>query len=156
MIRRPPRSTLSSSSAASDVYKRQEEKIVLLQAGHKPVHGVGNGHRHQYQVNVFADRLGVGFERRIYRNSSRLRLGRNCRWHDRGVWLGVLFLLAWDYVNVRLFVLGKCGHDAARAEEEHGNHYGETVTQAQQSMDGTEAKTSRRIEVNPGPNHRAG
>ena len=26
MIRRPPRSTLSSSSAASDVYKRQEEK----------------------------------------------------------------------------------------------------------------------------------
>eukprot|EP00658_Telonema_sp_P-2_P047564 TRINITY_DN36190_c0_g1_i2.p1 TRINITY_DN36190_c0_g1~~TRINITY_DN36190_c0_g1_i2.p1 ORF type:complete len:102 (+),score=24.21 TRINITY_DN36190_c0_g1_i2:99-404(+) len=25
MIRRPPRSTLSSSSAASDVYKRQEE-----------------------------------------------------------------------------------------------------------------------------------
>eukprot|EP00658_Telonema_sp_P-2_P086014 TRINITY_DN994_c0_g1_i4.p2 TRINITY_DN994_c0_g1~~TRINITY_DN994_c0_g1_i4.p2 ORF type:complete len:103 (-),score=32.82 TRINITY_DN994_c0_g1_i4:147-455(-) len=26
MIRRPPRSTLSSSSAASDVYKRQEEE----------------------------------------------------------------------------------------------------------------------------------
>src|SRR5664280_505496 len=30
MIRRPPRSTLSSSSAASDVYKRQEV-IVLIQ-----------------------------------------------------------------------------------------------------------------------------
>eukprot|EP00656_Telonema_subtile_P003341 TRINITY_DN11528_c0_g1_i3.p1 TRINITY_DN11528_c0_g1~~TRINITY_DN11528_c0_g1_i3.p1 ORF type:complete len:326 (+),score=102.19 TRINITY_DN11528_c0_g1_i3:98-1075(+) len=29
MIRRPPRSTLSSSSAASDVYKRQEEKTVV-------------------------------------------------------------------------------------------------------------------------------
>ena len=29
MIRRPPRSTLSSSSAASDVYKRQELKIAL-------------------------------------------------------------------------------------------------------------------------------
>src|SRR5664279_3364690 len=28
MIRRPPRSTLSSSSAASDVYKRQSEYIV--------------------------------------------------------------------------------------------------------------------------------
>src|SRR5665648_651483 len=28
MIRRPPRSTLSSSSAASDVYKRQELKYV--------------------------------------------------------------------------------------------------------------------------------
>eukprot|EP00658_Telonema_sp_P-2_P082011 TRINITY_DN8560_c0_g1_i3.p1 TRINITY_DN8560_c0_g1~~TRINITY_DN8560_c0_g1_i3.p1 ORF type:complete len:109 (+),score=12.68 TRINITY_DN8560_c0_g1_i3:143-469(+) len=28
MIRRPPRSTLSSSSAASDVYKRQEYNIV--------------------------------------------------------------------------------------------------------------------------------
>src|SRR5674536_236260 len=31
MIRRPPRSTLSSSSAASDVYKRQ-----LLTGGHEP------------------------------------------------------------------------------------------------------------------------
>src|SRR5665648_6064 len=31
MIRRPPRSTLSSSSAASDVYKRQE-KVRLMQA----------------------------------------------------------------------------------------------------------------------------
>src|SRR5674536_123436 len=30
MIRRPPRSTLSSSSAASDVYKRQGETIVSL------------------------------------------------------------------------------------------------------------------------------
>src|SRR5665648_1298335 len=29
MIRRPPRSTLSSSSAASDVYKRQLEKLGL-------------------------------------------------------------------------------------------------------------------------------
>ena len=30
MIRRPPRSTLSSSSAASDVYKRQEQKRFIL------------------------------------------------------------------------------------------------------------------------------
>eukprot|EP00658_Telonema_sp_P-2_P034065 TRINITY_DN24900_c0_g2_i1.p1 TRINITY_DN24900_c0_g2~~TRINITY_DN24900_c0_g2_i1.p1 ORF type:complete len:359 (+),score=22.33 TRINITY_DN24900_c0_g2_i1:77-1153(+) len=30
MIRRPPRSTLSSSSAASDVYKRQDESIVVV------------------------------------------------------------------------------------------------------------------------------
>src|SRR5664280_3769614 len=30
MIRRPPRSTLSSSSAASDVYKRQVERHVLF------------------------------------------------------------------------------------------------------------------------------
>ena len=29
MIRRPPRSTLSSSSAASDVYKRQDQHAVL-------------------------------------------------------------------------------------------------------------------------------
>src|SRR5665648_1277604 len=29
MIRRPPRSTLSSSSAASDVYKRQEPRLAL-------------------------------------------------------------------------------------------------------------------------------
>eukprot|EP00656_Telonema_subtile_P013477 TRINITY_DN1684_c0_g1_i14.p2 TRINITY_DN1684_c0_g1~~TRINITY_DN1684_c0_g1_i14.p2 ORF type:complete len:144 (+),score=5.50 TRINITY_DN1684_c0_g1_i14:106-537(+) len=31
MIRRPPRSTLSSSSAASDVYKRQPTQIFLIQ-----------------------------------------------------------------------------------------------------------------------------
>eukprot|EP00658_Telonema_sp_P-2_P025027 TRINITY_DN20075_c0_g1_i3.p1 TRINITY_DN20075_c0_g1~~TRINITY_DN20075_c0_g1_i3.p1 ORF type:complete len:109 (+),score=25.65 TRINITY_DN20075_c0_g1_i3:138-464(+) len=30
MIRRPPRSTLSSSSAASDVYKRQQIDLVVL------------------------------------------------------------------------------------------------------------------------------
>src|SRR5665648_1304835 len=30
MIRRPPRSTLSSSSAASDVYKRQEVQAVFV------------------------------------------------------------------------------------------------------------------------------
>src|SRR5664279_4709786 len=30
MIRRPPRSTLSSSSAASDVYKRQVYKVGLI------------------------------------------------------------------------------------------------------------------------------
>src|SRR5664280_424145 len=45
MIRRPPRSTLSSSSAASDVYKRQvllhvkqvlaDEKIELVKSGHR-------------------------------------------------------------------------------------------------------------------------
>src|SRR5664280_3716921 len=29
MIRRPPRSTLSSSSAASDVYKRQKEDVMV-------------------------------------------------------------------------------------------------------------------------------
>src|SRR5664280_3836668 len=50
MIRRPPRSTLSSSSAASDVYKRQEhdtaedeslfarEAESRLQVGHGPSH----------------------------------------------------------------------------------------------------------------------
>eukprot|EP00658_Telonema_sp_P-2_P063454 TRINITY_DN5218_c0_g1_i1.p1 TRINITY_DN5218_c0_g1~~TRINITY_DN5218_c0_g1_i1.p1 ORF type:complete len:122 (-),score=34.39 TRINITY_DN5218_c0_g1_i1:59-424(-) len=32
MIRRPPRSTLSSSSAASDVYKRQVFTLLLLEA----------------------------------------------------------------------------------------------------------------------------
>eukprot|EP00658_Telonema_sp_P-2_P028520 TRINITY_DN21840_c0_g1_i2.p1 TRINITY_DN21840_c0_g1~~TRINITY_DN21840_c0_g1_i2.p1 ORF type:complete len:143 (+),score=15.51 TRINITY_DN21840_c0_g1_i2:150-578(+) len=43
MIRRPPRSTLSSSSAASDVYKRQEKEGHKL-AGHfvqtKPMRGI--------------------------------------------------------------------------------------------------------------------
>src|SRR5674536_248416 len=39
MIRRPPRSTLSSSSAASDVYKRQP----VISYGGWPVKGVGGG-----------------------------------------------------------------------------------------------------------------
>ena len=33
MIRRPPRSTLDRSSAASDVYKRQEYYVALVQPG---------------------------------------------------------------------------------------------------------------------------
>ena len=45
MIRRPPRSTLSSSSAASDVYKRQEYGMVGVNVGilateHVPFGGV--------------------------------------------------------------------------------------------------------------------
>src|SRR5665648_323415 len=44
MIRRPPRSTLSSSSAASDVYKRQEEHHALQIPGHAA------GHRRQYET----------------------------------------------------------------------------------------------------------
>src|SRR5664279_2640345 len=42
MIRRPPRSTLSSSSAASDVYKRQE--LVLLLGGILVHLGQGTSH----------------------------------------------------------------------------------------------------------------
>ena len=50
MIRRPPRSTLDRSSAASDVYKRQAHPVVLMHVarlrGHltdvHPLH-VGNG-----------------------------------------------------------------------------------------------------------------
>src|SRR5665648_377880 len=36
MIRRPPRSTLSSSSAASDVYKRQEEGAIKVEVNTFP------------------------------------------------------------------------------------------------------------------------
>src|SRR5664280_3895246 len=60
MIRRPPRSTLSSSSAASDVYKRQPQRLVgyYQVATHDPTssapiscptpptaHGMGEGDR---------------------------------------------------------------------------------------------------------------
>eukprot|EP00658_Telonema_sp_P-2_P034054 TRINITY_DN2489_c0_g1_i5.p1 TRINITY_DN2489_c0_g1~~TRINITY_DN2489_c0_g1_i5.p1 ORF type:complete len:117 (-),score=38.99 TRINITY_DN2489_c0_g1_i5:104-454(-) len=38
MIRRPPRSTLSSSSAASDVYKRQYQRRVRGLPGHHTYH----------------------------------------------------------------------------------------------------------------------
>ena len=39
MIRRPPRSTLDRSSAASDVYKRQEKVGVRVEAADHPVDG---------------------------------------------------------------------------------------------------------------------
>ena len=38
MMRRPPRSTLSSSSAASDVYKRQVEEGVVSGGGSAYIH----------------------------------------------------------------------------------------------------------------------
>src|SRR5664280_2241127 len=41
MIRRPPRSTLSSSSAASDVYKRQIQSSASVRTGTHPAFGVG-------------------------------------------------------------------------------------------------------------------
>src|SRR5450756_2488373 len=46
MIRRPPRSTQSRSSAASDVYKRQMLRAVGFRDGDfdKPIVGVANGH----------------------------------------------------------------------------------------------------------------
>src|SRR5664280_2639732 len=59
MIRRPPRSTLSSSSAASDVYKRQlfNDALELLR-GHliqvAQFRQIGQGHR-----------LGIGIIRRL-------------------------------------------------------------------------------------------
>src|SRR5665648_929009 len=57
MIRRPPRSTLSSSSAASDVYKRQVidrgsvEALVLLRL-------LGQSHKVFRSKDVFAQRTG--------------------------------------------------------------------------------------------------
>ena len=49
MIRRPPRSTLSSSSAASDVYKRQT--IRLSDAGHHNQH-------HCYFIEISSASVG--------------------------------------------------------------------------------------------------
>src|SRR5664279_6429432 len=64
MIRRPPRSTLSSSSAASDVYKRQVQHImdytltadssVSIQTGHTGSIGI-----HLKSIDGFADTLSL-------------------------------------------------------------------------------------------------
>src|SRR5674536_286381 len=66
MMRRPPRSTLSSSSAASDVYKRQ-----LLGAGFSVprrddvrLEGVGHRRVHQHGVDVGHRADGVQVHRR--------------------------------------------------------------------------------------------
>eukprot|EP00658_Telonema_sp_P-2_P035869 TRINITY_DN26026_c0_g1_i1.p1 TRINITY_DN26026_c0_g1~~TRINITY_DN26026_c0_g1_i1.p1 ORF type:complete len:126 (+),score=20.33 TRINITY_DN26026_c0_g1_i1:33-410(+) len=57
MIRRPPRSTLSSSSAASDVYKRQVEDNPL----HEEAIGVANPMRHRWNgIQLIQERWGRG------------------------------------------------------------------------------------------------
>src|SRR5664280_3865079 len=74
MIRRPPRSTLSSSSAASDVYKRQAHVLVVERMGHEagdareaPVgerelaHAVSSlGGDHLREDRLFLLRAGLG------------------------------------------------------------------------------------------------
>ena len=57
MIRRPPRSTLSSSSAASDVYKRQVTMFALPQKRSKPLTGseiLQILAQKRYKTNVFS------------------------------------------------------------------------------------------------------
>ena len=44
MIRRPPRSTLDRSSAASDVYKRQVARDFINESGYEGKFGHGLGH----------------------------------------------------------------------------------------------------------------
>eukprot|EP00656_Telonema_subtile_P031930 TRINITY_DN34983_c0_g1_i1.p1 TRINITY_DN34983_c0_g1~~TRINITY_DN34983_c0_g1_i1.p1 ORF type:complete len:329 (-),score=88.53 TRINITY_DN34983_c0_g1_i1:49-1035(-) len=67
MIRRPPRSTLSSSSAASDVYKRQEPQSPL-EEDHEPAQkrlkrSVPREGRFHGVVDAFDPRRGWGFIR---------------------------------------------------------------------------------------------
>src|SRR5664280_3751806 len=60
MIRRPPRSTLSSSSAASDVYKRQLQIVPLL-AGHPELItlGLGTDALQAQDLDELVDLLGM-------------------------------------------------------------------------------------------------
>ena len=37
-------------------------EVFFLQPGDQPVHGVGDGHRNQHQIHVFAQWLGVGLQ----------------------------------------------------------------------------------------------
>src|SRR5450756_880916 len=46
MIRRPPKSTQSRSSAASDVYKRQQERSCLIQNEERRLHGKHSSNSH--------------------------------------------------------------------------------------------------------------
>src|SRR5450756_1686141 len=56
MIRRPPRSTQSRSSAASDVYKRQGVSHHRLKAGKRQ----GFGHKHENAEEIYVVLGGSG------------------------------------------------------------------------------------------------
>src|SRR5678815_3557201 len=81
MIRRPPRSTLDRSSAASDVYKRQ---LLDLENCFSPFVGIADGNR-----TGLAERV-----RSIYEDASREYVWADCRprrdlrapLFDRGQW----------------------------------------------------------------------
>eukprot|EP00658_Telonema_sp_P-2_P074102 TRINITY_DN63277_c0_g1_i1.p1 TRINITY_DN63277_c0_g1~~TRINITY_DN63277_c0_g1_i1.p1 ORF type:complete len:168 (+),score=31.64 TRINITY_DN63277_c0_g1_i1:55-558(+) len=59
MIRRPPRSTLSSSSAASDVYKRQGRGFKRGQVTH--IYGEAGAGKSQIGLSTLVDRASRGF-----------------------------------------------------------------------------------------------
>src|SRR5665648_434641 len=66
MIRRPPRSTLSSSSAASDVYKRQSVKLPLKGCGCHYFHPI-NVSKHATFGGLLSWILGNTYTPRSYR-----------------------------------------------------------------------------------------
>eukprot|EP00658_Telonema_sp_P-2_P044931 TRINITY_DN32839_c0_g1_i1.p1 TRINITY_DN32839_c0_g1~~TRINITY_DN32839_c0_g1_i1.p1 ORF type:complete len:160 (-),score=35.68 TRINITY_DN32839_c0_g1_i1:28-507(-) len=60
MIRRPPRSTLSSSSAASDVYKRQTMDLSCLKIPNTLQEGERPQEDHMYDPHTIPDDLYIG------------------------------------------------------------------------------------------------
>src|SRR5678815_4551962 len=62
MIRRPPRSTLDRSSAASDVYKRQHYNIQSIFAEERSLNAYGNA--------WYSDTLSRSFELNAFSNKS--------------------------------------------------------------------------------------
>src|SRR5664280_2779633 len=90
MIRRPPRSTLSSSSAASDVYKRQVESRTELDLHWMPL-GAG---AHVVRANGWSVRTPGGARAAPFPTGAvPLRPGSRCRRHTDGdrdelAWIG--------------------------------------------------------------------
>src|SRR5680860_1907890 len=66
MIRRPPRSTQSRSSAASDVYKRQQQKDTEQMHIILGVPGLGQDDDDIYAMHIFHNILGGGLSSRLF------------------------------------------------------------------------------------------
>src|SRR5665648_762776 len=97
MIRRPPRSTLSSSSAASDVYKRQ---LSTLERHDEAIECFNNALK-------FNPRDGVAYGNKGLSLSALGRHGEAIKCFDKAIEINPQNGAAWRFKGISLLALGR-------------------------------------------------